>query len=175
MLGSAPKVPVLREVKGAALRGGLEAYIGRLLLTINDAPIGRVKDIIPIPKEKKEKKEKRTDAAPAAPADAECSIELRKEADEGCGVVFDKPGSMLLKSVKGAAERCGAARFVGHTLSQINGAPVSSVKDIKAASSGLTVLTLRFAPPPCVVDVTKEADEGVGVVFDKPGSLRLKE
>eukprot|EP01061_Rhynchopus_euleeides_P016580 TRINITY_DN2789_c0_g1_i2.p1 TRINITY_DN2789_c0_g1~~TRINITY_DN2789_c0_g1_i2.p1 ORF type:complete len:1294 (+),score=463.84 TRINITY_DN2789_c0_g1_i2:112-3882(+) len=62
-------------------------------------------------------------------------ILLEKTSDESVGAIFLGDSNLLLERVEpgSSAERCGAARFLGWQLVQVNHTPVSTVGDVRTA------------------------------------------
>ena len=92
--------------------------------------------------------------AEAAAAEAAAAAEevrefvLAKEADEGLGTQFEDEDDMRLEELVegGAAERnAGMQAFVGWTLLEIEGRPVTCCDDVRAASAGAVSVALKFA------------------------------
>lgn len=80
----------------------------------------------------------------------ETIIAERKGPDDRLNIEFVTVDELVVQEVRaGAAERAGAARFVGHRLAEVNGHSVRTVDDVRAVLSlpgGLNT-SLTFVPP----------------------------
>ncbi|KAJ9470526.1 hypothetical protein DIPPA_18568 [Diplonema papillatum] len=80
--------------------------------------------------------------------DASVEIVIEKAIDESVGAIFRADKNLVLERVEpgSAAERCGGVRFLGRTLTHVNGTPVQTVGDVRASVRRQTSFSMKFAP-----------------------------